>query len=368
MSQPGRLVVYVTSHGFGHLNRSVAVINRIPLDVPVTIRCNPNLFDHWRERLKRPADLDSHESDAGAVNPPGNSALTDGPATIQRAREVHDKAVNEIGDESETLRRLGAAAILCDAPPLPLVAARRARIPGYLLANFPWADSYEPHARQLGVSEVRFVAEIRDAYRHATALFRTEPALRMTRAAREVIDVGMVVTPGRDRREELREHFGIPTDEKVVYFYIGRYGQANLGWERLAAMSGVHFVGFHPEPTGQLTNFHVVAPDHWTGADLAASADAIVAKAGYGTTCEAIVSGTPMIYPPRTGFAEHRALDRALQAWGGGIRASASDFAALKLERQIQRAFQTEPGPSPFATDGADRVAEELTRVCRAAR
>ena len=37
----GGLVVYVTSHGFGHLNRSVAVINKMPLCVPVTIRCDP---------------------------------------------------------------------------------------------------------------------------------------------------------------------------------------------------------------------------------------------------------------------------------------------------------------------------------------
>ena len=364
MRQPGRLVVYVTSHGFGHLNRSVAVINAMPLEIPVTIRCHPNLFGHWRERLKRPADLDAHESDAGAVNPPGNSALTDGPETLRRAAEVHRKAVKEVDAEVESLRAIGAAAILCDAPYLPLVAAKRAGIPGYLLANFTWADIYEPHAKAIGGDAIRLVGEIRDAYRHATALFRTEPALRMRGTAREVIDVGMVVTPGRDRRDELRESLGIDPTDKLVYFYIGRYGQANLGWERLAAMKRVHFIGFHPAPAGALPNLHVVAPDDWTGADLAASADAIVAKAGYGTACEAIASGTPMIYPPRTGFAEHRALDRALQTWGGGIRASARDFEALKINRLIEKAFQTKPGPSPFPTDGAQRVASTLTKAC----
>ena len=65
-----------------------------------------------------------------------------------------------------------------------------------------------------------------------------------------------------------------------------------------------------------------------------------MAKAGYGTVCEAMVAGTPMIYPPRTGFAEHRVLDRALRAWGGGVPASARDFAELRLER-------SSTGPSP---------------------
>ena len=47
----GRLAVYVTSHGFGHLNRTAAVLNQVPAEVPVTIRSHSNLFEHWRERL-----------------------------------------------------------------------------------------------------------------------------------------------------------------------------------------------------------------------------------------------------------------------------------------------------------------------------
>src|SRR6185312_10116889 len=143
---------------------------------------------------------------------------------------------------------------------------------------------------------------------------------------------------------------------------IGRYGQANLGWERLKRLEleGVHFVGFHPSPGGPLPNLHVVPAIEWTGADLAASSDAIVAKAGYGTACEAMVAGVPLIYPPRVGFAEHLVLDRALRAWGGGIPASSRDFAALKLERHLKRAFTLQPGPPPFPVDGASRVARHL--------
>ena len=47
----------MTSHGFGHLNRTAAVLNRVPADVPITIKSNPNLFVHWRERLRRPAEF-----------------------------------------------------------------------------------------------------------------------------------------------------------------------------------------------------------------------------------------------------------------------------------------------------------------------
>ena len=142
-----KLAFYVTSHGFGHLNRAVAVINRVPDAIPVAIRSHPNLFAHWRERLTRPAELSTHVSDAGAVNPPGDSTATDGPATLEAAARVHAEAVARIDDEAQWLRDERVAAVLCDAPPLPLVAARRAGVAGFLLANFTWADIYAPYAR-----------------------------------------------------------------------------------------------------------------------------------------------------------------------------------------------------------------------------
>ncbi len=359
MSLRGGIAFYVTSHGFGHLNRSVAVINRIPAGVPVAIRSDPSLFEHWAERLRRPATLEPHASDVGALNPPGDSAATDGPATLARAAEVHARAMAGVEAEAEKLRDEGTAAVLCDATPVPLVAARRAGIPGFLLANFTWADIYGPHARRIGPEAMETVRRIRSAYRHASAVFRAEPALKMAGVA-PTIEVGMVVNPGVDRRAELRARLGLSGGDKLVYFYVGRYGQADLGWDRLARFQDVHFVGFHPAPSGPIPNLHVVPAAEWTGADLAASADAMVAKAGYGTACEAMVARTPFIYPPRAGFAEHRALDRALRAWGGGLPASSREFAEMRIGPLLDRAFARKPGPPPFPADGAARVADHL--------
>lgn len=366
MAKTGRLSAYVTSHGFGHLNRTVAVLNLVPADVPLTIRCAPDLFDHWKDRLRRPAEFAAHASDAGAVNPPGDSAATDGPATLARAAEVHARSVGRVDEFADEIRRDGTAVVLCDAPYLPLVAARRAGVPGYLMANFTWADIYAPYARRAGAEARALVREIRAAYRHATALIRIEPALAMTWLGPKITP-GIVATRGRDRSAELRRLVGVGPDAKLVYFYIGRYGQDGMGWDRVAALGakGVHFVGFHPAPTGPIANLHVVPAADWTGAELAASADAIVAKAGYGSACEAMVAGTPLIYPPRAGFAEHRVLDRALRDWGGGLPVSRRRFESLDLGTVLERAFARDPGPPPFPTDGAARVADLLTRAAR---
>jgi hypothetical protein len=264
----------------------------------------------------------------------------------------------------QSLRSSGMRAVLCDAPAVPLVAAKRAGLPGFLLANFTWADIYASHALASGSEAIAFVAELRQAYRHATLTFRAQPALAM-RGIGPVEDVGMVVSVGRNRRDELRSSLGLSAHDKLIYFYVGRYGQANLGWERLARMSHLHFVGFHEASVGPLPNLHVVDPTQWTGADLAASSDAMVAKAGYGTACEAMAAGTPMIYPPRTGFAEHRALDRALRTWGGGVPVSAREFTELNLEKHLKKALAIRPGPVRFPLNGAELVARRLDEICR---
>ncbi len=364
MDQRGGLAVYVTSHGFGHLNRTVAVLNRLPIELPVTVRCHADLHPHWHERLLRPVKLEAYVSDIGAVSPPGDSAAVDGPATLDRASRVHAEAMFHVDEEAAKLRDEGTAAVLTDIPPVPLVAAARAGVPGFALANFLWSEIYQEHAEALGPAYVDFVAELRRAYGQATAVFRAEPSLPLREIANR-IDVGMVLTPGRDRRAELRQTLGLDAGARVVSLYIGRYGQDGLPWERLEAYAPIHFVSYHP-PAGALPpNVHALHIEDWNGADLAASVDAVVAKAGYGAVCEAISAGTPFLYPPRAGFAEYQALDQALRVWGGGIPLAPRQFHDLDLAQPLERAFRLRPGSPPFYVGGAARVADHLVRICQ---
>ena len=48
------------------------------------------------------------------------------------------------------------------------------------MSNFTWADIYAPYARAEGGEWMRFVADLRECYRQATATFRVEPAMSMS--------------------------------------------------------------------------------------------------------------------------------------------------------------------------------------------
>ena len=267
MSNRGGVAVYVTSHGFGHLTRTSAVINRMPAEIPVAIRCHPNLFEHWRERLRRPATFESQVSDVGALNAQGDSNGTDGEATLELASRVFAEAMARVDDEAAALREEGTAAVLCDAPPVPLVAARRAGIPGFLLANFTWADIYAPHAKRMGGDAVRLVNDLRAAY--PTGHRRVPDRARGARMAdvAPTYDVGMVVVPGRNRGDELRNRLGLKADDRLVYFYVGRYGQDDLGWKRLGRLEarGIHFVRVPPRAGQSPANLHVLPPTSGPG-------------------------------------------------------------------------------------------------------
>jgi hypothetical protein len=369
MSRDGRdggVAVYVTSHGFGHLNRTAAVVNRIPRGIPVSIRSHASLFDHWRQRVTRPIELGEFVSDSGAVNPPGDSNTTDGRASIELAIKVRAEAMARLDGEVDWLRKQRIAAIACDAPAVPLVAASRAGIPGFVMSNFTWADIYAPHARALGGDAHRLIADLRSDYRHATALFRMQPALKMS-WMKPAIDVGLVVNQGRKRRGELARSLGLSRGDRVVYLYIGRYGQVDMDWARLERFGerGIHFVGYDPAPGVGPRNLHVVPSPDWPGGDLIASTDAVVAKAGYSTVGEAMASGTPMIYAPRRGFAEFRSLDQALRSWEGGVPVSSRDFQGFRLEAALEKALAIRPGAPPLPADGAARVARHLAQASR---
>ena len=150
-----------------------------------------------------------------------------------------------------------------------------------------------------------------------------------------ILNAGMIVNQATDRRAQLGRHLGLKNSDKLIYVYVGRYGQSDLDWPRLGRQefAGMHFVTYGPLPSGAPANLHAVPSPDWPGGDLIASCDVVFAKAGYGTACEAMARGTPIIYPPRHGFAEHRSLDRCLRDWGGGLPISSLEFRSLRVKR-----------------------------------
>ena len=342
-SRTGGLAVYVTSHGFGHLNRTAAVLNR----------GSRGRSDHDQVE---PESV-SRTGVSGCGGRPSSSRLSRTRArSIRRAiaRPPTDRRRLRWRREFMPRRSCGSttrssawcgksnAAVLCDAPALPLLAARRARIPGFLMSNFTWADIYAPVRPECRRRGARIRPPAAGGLPEcATATFRVEPALRMSWLP-PVWNAGMVVNQVKDRGVELtaiarpqevgRSWFTCMSGDMARAISTGR-GWAVHGGRRRA------FRDVSSPARRRPSNLHAVSSPDWPGGDLIASCDVVFAKAGYGTACEAMASGTPLIYPPRHGFAEHRSLDRCLRDWGGGVPISSREFRSLRLNRALERAL-----------------------------
>lgn len=365
----GHVAVYVTNHGFGHVNRVVAVLNQLPESVRITVRADPDVKTALSERLTRAFEFGVFPSDQGTASPPGQNSRTDIPATFDRLRTRMD-AIDEASDaEIAWLRTKNVTAVYADASPMPMGLASQAGIPAYLAANFTWNEIYADLLARAGSDEISesqrsfattSVQRMLDACRSAT-LLRCWPHTPMFGIGNQVEDVGLVVNPARQIREELTQRFGLGPDTALIYFYVGRYGVEDLPWAKLGELPDRFvFVGLHPPGHDLPGRFFTVDPTQFNGADLLASCDAAVVKAGYGAVAEAMAAGTPVIYPPRSGFVEFDYLDQALRAWPGGIPVSDLDFETLALEAPLTAAVSCRAQPPDVPADGAARIARIL--------
>jgi hypothetical protein len=356
-----RIVYYVTSHGFGHLNRAAAVVDAMPSHVSILVKTHRDLFARWRESARRPGELLEGVFDCGTVHPPGESSLVDPVATLAEYERVHAAAVERLDDEVEFLRRNSISAVVSDIAPLPLRIAREAGIPGIVVANFTWSDIFGKYVSGSSSAYREVLRQMFHEYSQAVLHLRAQPAIE-SHVTDSVCDVGLVTRRGRNRRSELVRELGLPRGSRLVYMYIGRYGQNDMAWGNLARLADFQFVSYHPLEV-PYPHWHTLDPARWPPRDLAASVDAMVAKAGYGTVTDAITHRTPLVFPPRFGFAEHRVLAAGLRRWGGGIPISTRDFKQLQLRPALEHACELTPRPSPWPTDGARRCALSILRL-----
>lgn len=363
------VAVYVTNHGFGHINRLVAVLNQLPEDVRVTVRADSDVRLSLSQRLRRDFGFGEFPSDQGTVSPPGQNSRTDVPATFEKLK-ARLAAIDEASaSEIRWLKESGVTAVYADSSPMPMGLASQAGVPAWLAANFTWDEIYADLVARAEPAEVTdemsdfvnsAIERMRQACSQAT-LLKCWPNTPMFGIGQAAEDIGMVVNPARQIRSELNSRFDLAPESSLIYFYVGRYGVEELPWEKLEAISQKYvFVGLHPPGRELPGRFFTVDPTEFNGADLLASCDAAVVKAGYGAVAEAMSAGTPVIYPPRSGFVEFEYLDQALRAWTGAVPVTEQAFETLDIESALEAATKGRATPPDVPSDGAARIARIL--------
>jgi hypothetical protein len=359
------VVAYVSGHGFGHSAREIEVLRHLPADIPLVVKSSaPEWF--WRAELARPFTFVAESFDVGCAQK--DALAIDVPATLAawRAADARNDAAR-LAAEGNDLRRRDARVVVSDVPAFPLLAARRVGVPSVLVANFTWADIYAGLADE----EPAFgpVSErIADEYRAADPLLLEAGfALPMAYVPRREV-VGLVARPGADRRAELLSR--LPSDahgRRLALVYVGAWGMP-LDYGRLAMFPDWHFLTLDllPAPDG-LPNLTVADRGWMAHPDLVASVDLVVSKLGYGIAGECVRAGTPILFPPRPGFAEHPVIEREVTTRGLAVPLPADAFASLDWASALA-AVPARGAVPPGAAPGGPQAAEVITRLYRGGR
>ena len=168
---------------------------------------------------------------------------------------------------------------------------------------------------------------------------------------------------GRSRRSAIREHFRIDPGKSIGLIYTGIFGLDEAAWADIGRFNEWEFLGIQPLPV-RPPNYHIVDKRLFRYEDLSASVDCVISKLGYGVYAESRLGGVPLLFCPRTDFAEYPVLEASIMACGNGYRLGRDEFLDIRWGAALDwvRSGSHEPSqPNTGATLCARRI-EEFAR------
>ena len=348
---------YITDHGRGHAARALRILRTFSPGIRIHLRSGvPREF--FAARLTRPFAWDNVVADTGPLHTTKGSVDLD--ATVPRFEEIERNNAERHDAEAAFLRDHGIAAVVCDIPPWPLEVAAAVGIPGIATVNFTWVEILEPAARRNPAAKA-LVERLQAAYSRASLALRTPPSLDMPYFPR-TIDVPLIAARGTDRRSEIARRLGIEPRRPWGYLYFGEFGIDWLPPDAVRALHPWAFLTRH-SPRTPIPGVFNIDEEVCSHEDLTASVDVVVAKPGYGIVTECIGNGTPMVTTGREDFAEYRALEAALVAWGGAVILPPAEMLAGAWGPALSEAARLRQAPDE--SNGAQVCARLIERAAR---
>ena len=343
------IVYFITAHGFGHAVRSATIAANFSPSVSITFVTDIDSA-FFRRELSRPYTLLPYRFDCGCLQ--SDFLTVDKKSTLELYRTIAAENENTIDEMAAWCRENAVDGIVSDIVPAAFEVAFRCTIPSLAVTNFTWFSIYREYLAEY--PEFAPVLEnMQVQYRKAGALIALSPAMPMN-CFNRLEEVPVVARKGIDRKEEILSLFGSDVKKKVAAIYIGDFGMEHTDWSRLSDFSSWEFFGLQTISDAP-DNYHRIDPAQLFYPDLVASADCIFGKLGYSLLAEAMSNGTPVVFPPRTGFAEHPFLERTIMEWGGGIRLPREAFTRFEWQQALNQVEQIIP--LPVRSDGAETCA-----------
>lgn len=353
-----QIACYITAHGYGHGTRScdiIAAINRLHPGAGVTVVTDLPA-DFLRNRIPSPRNrFRSAAFDSGMFQL--DSVRVDLARSLAAAERILARRDELIAQERAFIRREGIDVVVADIPALPLEAAKSAGVRAVAVGNFGWDWIYE----EFVAAEPRWQAVVdsfRSAYAQSDLLLKLPFAEPMAAFSRRM-DLPLVASPGRRRREEIAERSGARTDKPWVLLSFTSLDWNGAALDRIVRLADYEFFTVMPLAWPERGNLHAVDREAVPFADVLATVDIVVSKPGFGILSECCVNDKPLVYVERTDFREYPVLEAAVHRHLRGVHIPSQRLYAGDLGDFLATALHAPPAREPVPA-GGDAIAANV--------
>jgi|GEM_PF-250509 len=351
------VLCYVSGHGYGHLTRTIALVNALfdaDTDVSIFVR---TAAPRWLldACARRPVACSEAPIDAGVLE--RGPMHQDREGTLEAYARVLARRNDLIAREIEFCREHAVSVIVSDIPPLASEVGAAAGLPVVAVGNFSWDYIYRPWERAFPHFE-GLVDDIRRSYAETGLLLRLPLSHEMDAFPRQrnipFIARGRTWPVGEGRRR-----LGIPESETrplvLVTMRMGHH--LARATNRLAAGGEFMVLTFDGEGLDPSPNLRVLHRSlQPVFPDVLATVDLLVSKLGYSMCAETVAGRTPVLYAPRFDYPEHDVLAAGINDFVPARPMSAGDDSGESWPGQLLKLLAMPIPPAP-PVNGAEIAA-----------
>ena len=319
-----RIAYFITSHGFGHAARSIAIMKslnnlnpEIAFDIFTTV---PEWF--FSNSCINNFNYHKVETEVGMVQ---RTALReDLGQTIKKLEQYFPLNHNLIFGVTRKIRELKSKLIICDIAPLGIAVSKSTGIQSVLVENFTWDWIYENYKYKSSKLD-KHINYLKNLYLSVDYRVRTNPVC--SEAKSDIITHPVSRKPRTDLYST-RKKLNADQDKPLVMITMGGIPSEYVHHERLLGLKHINFIltGISDRFMNKKNLILIPHNSPFFHPDLVNASDAVVGKLGYSTLSEIYNSGKAFCYVTRQDFPESPYLENYVQQEMAGLRISASQF------------------------------------------
>lgn len=339
------LLVDISSHGYGHVSQTSAVVNelvKLKPELRVTIRtAAPQEF--LRRRFQCDFQHISETFDFGMKM--GNAVDVLVAESAAAYREFHSDWGKKIEREAEAMRQLQPDLLLANIPYLSLAAAHVSKVRAIGMCCLNWADIYQHYCAE-SVSSQLIHQQMLEAYQSADYFLKVQPAMDMPDLS-NTRSISPLVRLGESRRSDIARLCALREEEKLVMVAMGGM-EFRLPVQNWPHLPGVRWIVPQALEASRddMVSFESLSMGFTA---VLASCDAVITKPGYGIFTEAACAGVPVLYVTRRDWPEESYLVKWLKNNNTCLEVERAALLTGDLYQVLQQLWKQVSPPRPDA-------------------